>query len=430
MQEKSEKDLETQATEANASPASLSAGATTRETIGRILSTNFAYFMGGLNDAALGVLIPYIQPSYNVNLLQVSLIYLINFAGWMTASFTNIHICSLIGTGGTLVFGAIVQCIGYALICWASPFPLFVAAFYFTGCGVGLQDAQANIFTLSLPKPHRWLGILHAIYGVGTVVAPLIANALASSTSYWYRYYLITLGLGVVNTVLLAWTWKRGLFRPNVHNARDTAGSELRATLSSGTVWLFNMFFFLYVGAEVTSGGWLVQFLVSVRNGDPEKVGYIASAYWGGLTLGRVTLADITHRFGEKRMIFIYIVLAIALQLMFWLIPHIITDAIMICLLGYFIGPFYPVGLYVLTETVPQNVQNGAVGFAASVGQGGSAAFPFLTGSIASRAGVIVLQPVMISLLVGIAFLWGLIHRQSVTQAGCRVLTFMFKKGE
>lgn len=185
----------------------------------------------------------------------MSLIYLINFAGWITASFINIHVSSRLGTGGKVVLGAIVQCIGYALMCWLAPFPLFVTAFFFTGCGVGLQDAQANIYTVSLPNPHRWLGVLHAIYGVGTIVAPLLANAMASRTSFWYRYYLMALGIGVVNTLFLAWTFRKGLFCSNVRNAKDTAGSELHATLSNGTVWLFNLFFFLYVGAEVTAGG-------------------------------------------------------------------------------------------------------------------------------------------------------------------------------
>lgn len=200
-------------------------------------------------------MIPHIQPASHVDLLQVSLIYLINFAGWITASFINIHVSSRLGTGGKVVLGAIVQCIGYALMCWLAPFPLFVTAFFFTGCGVGLQDAQANIYTVSLPNPHRWLGVLHAIYGVGTIVAPLLANAMASRTSFWYRYYLMALGIGVVNTLFLAWTFRKGLFCSNVRNAKDTAGSELHATLSNGTVWLFNLFFFLYVGAEVTAGG-------------------------------------------------------------------------------------------------------------------------------------------------------------------------------
>lgn len=77
-----------------------------------------------------------------------------------------------------------------------------------------------------------------------------------------------------------------------------------------------------------------MQFLVAVRNGDPEKVGYIASIFWCGFTLGRIALADVTHKFGERRMVFVYLVLALAFQLMFWLIPNILVNAISVCLLG------------------------------------------------------------------------------------------------
>ncbi|KAF9894361.1 hypothetical protein FE257_007864 [Aspergillus nanangensis] len=380
-----------------------------RQVVGRILSTNFAVMMGGLNDAATGVLIPYMQPTYDINLLQVSYIYLVNFCGWVIASFANIHVCARLGTGGTLVLGAVIQCLGYALMFWHPPFPLFMAAFFFTGMGVSFMDSQANTFTITLKNAHRWLGILHAVYGVGTIISPVIANTIASRTPSWHTYYLVVLVLGVVNILFLLVTFRKGLFRPNVLNAKETAGSELRAVISNRTIWILNGFFFLYVGAEVASGGWLVQFLVSVRHGDPAKVGYIASGFWTGFTLGRVVLADITHKLGERRMVFIYIALAIALQLMFWLIPSIVVNAVTICFLGFFIGPFYPVGLYVLSESIPPELHVGAIGFAASLGQAGSAAFPFMTGAIASKAGVQVLQPIMVGLLVGIAIFWAFI---------------------
>jgi MFS family permease len=80
--------------------------------------------------------------------------------------------------------------------------------------------------------------------------------------------------------------------------------------------------------------GWLVQYIVSVRNGDPKEVGYIASGFWTGFTLGRVVLADITHYFGERRMVFVYLALAITMQLLFWLVPNIIVIAVAVCLLG------------------------------------------------------------------------------------------------
>ncbi|KAE8351399.1 major facilitator superfamily domain-containing protein [Aspergillus coremiiformis] len=383
-----------------------------RQVMDKIITLNFAIMAAGLNDAATGVLIPYIQPTYQIGLLAVSFIYLANFAGWLCACFANIHVCSRLGTGGTVVLGAAIQCLGNALIFGHPPYPLFMAAFFFTGMGIAFQNAQANAFIITVKNAHWWLGILHAIYGAGTIIAPLIANTIASQTPEWHRYYLITSCVGVVNTLLLAWTFRRGLFRPNVLNTQETAGSQLKATLTNRSVWIINGFFFLYSGAEVVSGGWIVQFIVSVRHGDPKKVGYIASGFWTGFTVGRVVLADITHKFGERRMVFVYLVLALGMQLIFWFVPNILVNAIAVFVLGFFIGPFYPVGLYLLTEIVPQELHLGAIGFVASLGQAGSAAFPFMTGAIASKAGVQVLQPIMVGLLVGIGVFWAFIPKQ------------------
>ncbi|KAL4784717.1 major facilitator superfamily domain-containing protein [Aspergillus varians] len=376
-----------------------------REVYGKIVSTNFSILCAGFNDAALGPLIPYIQPWFDIGLLEISYIYLVGFVGGFTASFANIHICAYLGTGGTLVLGVIIQCIGYALMFWAPSFPFFLIAFVFTGFGLGIADAQANSFTVTVRNSHRWLGVLHAVYGFGTILAPLVANPIAAHAPRWQLYYLITLILGVTNVLFNAWTFRHRLFMPNDASAKVTPGRELRETLSHRSLWFLTMFFFLYAGAEITLG-------VAVRNGDPENVGYIASIFWCGFTLGRIALADVTHRFGERRMVFIYIALAITFQLMFWLIPNILVNAISICLLGFFIGPFYPVGLYVLTQVIPPELHLGAIGFTASFGSAGCAAFPFLTGAIASRAGVEVLQPIMIGLLIGMTTFWALVPKQ------------------
>ncbi|KAL4798276.1 major facilitator superfamily domain-containing protein [Aspergillus venezuelensis] len=382
-----------------------------REVYGKIASTNFAILCAGFNDAALGPLIPYIQPWFNIGLLEISYIYLINFVGGFTASFANIHICSHLGTGGSLVLGISVQCTGYALMFSAPSFPVFASGFLFTGFGLALADAQANSFTVTVRNSHRWLGLLHAVYGLGTILAPLVANPIAAHMPRWQLYYLISLVLGVINASFAAWNFRHRLFKPNDEGSKEAAGKELRETLSNRALWYLTMFFFLYSGAEITLGGWLVQFLVAVRGGDPEKVGYIASIFWCGFTLGRIALADVTHWFGERRMVFIYLALALAFQLVFWLVPSILVNAISVCLLGFFIGPFYPVGLYVLTQVIPQELHLGAIGFTASFGSIGCAAFPFMTGAIASRAGVEVLQPIMIGLLLGITFFWALVPR-------------------
>lgn len=63
----------------------------------------------------------------------------------------------------------------------------------------------------------------------------------------------------------------------------------------------------------------MVEYLVKVRNGDIKDMGYVPAGYYGGAFLGRLVLAEPTHRLGERRMVFIYAVLCVGLQLVFWL---------------------------------------------------------------------------------------------------------------
>lgn len=62
-----------------------------------------------------------------------------------------------------------------------------------------------------------------------------------------------------------------------------------------------------------------MEYLVDVRNGDLKDMGYVPAGFYGGAFLGRLILAEPTYRWGERRMIFIYVVLCLGLQLIFWL---------------------------------------------------------------------------------------------------------------
>ena len=133
------------------------------------------------------------------------------------------------------------------------------------------------------------------------------------------------------------------------------------------------------------STGWVVQFLISIRHGKPSQVGYVASGFWGGLTVGRVILAEFTNKMGERRMIFIYIILGLAMQLLFWFVPNVIANAVAISLLGeltfylfsfphfktqsynlftigFFIAPMFPVGISVLTKLLPAELHVASIG--------------------------------------------------------------------
>lgn len=105
----------------------------------------------------------------------------------------------------------------------------------------------------------------------------------------------------------------------------------------------------------------MVEYLVIVRDGDMKNIGYVLTGFYGGAFLGRLALAEPTYRFGERRMIFIYAVLCVGLQLVFWLyglagpdpmlvfprqliwhrVPEIVTAAVAVSFMGFFSGPFF-----------------------------------------------------------------------------------------
>jgi hypothetical protein len=113
---------------------------------------------------------------------------------------------------------------------------------------------------------------------------------------------------------------------------------------------------------------------------------------------------------GERLAIFIYVLLAImfafiyecaslantpmpSLELVVWLVPSIIGDAVAVSLVGVLLGPIYPIVMNESGRILPRWILTCCIGWIAGFGQTGSAVLPFMTGAIASRTGIKSLQP-------------------------------------
>jgi fucose permease len=72
-------------------------------------------------------------------------------------------------------------------------------------------------------------------------------------------------------------------------------------------------------------------------------MGYVSAGFNGGGFLGRLLLAEPSHRYGERRMLLFYGVVCLVLQILFWRIRNIIADAVFFSLIGFFVGPFFPI---------------------------------------------------------------------------------------
>ncbi|KAI0346461.1 MFS general substrate transporter [Trametopsis cervina] len=386
----------------------------------------FTLFLAGWNDGTTGPLLPRMQTNYHVGYAVVSLIFIFNCVGFVGGALANVYLVDRLGLGkvqksvcaSAIAYdackGSAAQVIGYALMAPAPPFPVFVLGFVFNGFGISLQDAGANGYVASLKdNAETKMGILHAIYGVGALVAPLSATQFAKA-QHWSYQYIISIGIAVANTIVILVIFRGrrqeeclaeiGQARTETTTANHEE-NKYRQIFRLREVHFLAFFILIYVGVEVTIGGWTVTYIQQVRGGGA-NAGYVSTGFFAGLTVGRVGLLWLNKKIGERNAIFLYTVLALALVFVIWFVPSLVGGAIAVSFIGMFLGPIYPLVMNHTARILPHWLLTGSIGWIAGLGQAGSAFIPFITGAIASREGIAALQPVMVAMMGTMFVLW------------------------
>ncbi|KAK7676661.1 hypothetical protein QCA50_020405 [Cerrena zonata] len=379
----------------------------------------FCLFLVGWNDGTVGPLLPKIQDVYHIGYTLVSVIFISNAMGFVVASIANVYLTDKLGFGVVMVIASTVQMIGYTLNSVAPSFPVFAFAYFLGGLGIAIQDAGSSGYVSSLKSSSR-MGLLQALYGLGAFAAPLVSTQFAQIT-HWSYHYLVSLGLSVVNTMLLILVFRfkrqedclleigRSPAPPPMTSVQE---NKYKQIFRLKEVHLLALFLLLNVGVTSTLGGWIVTYINIVRGGGSNS-GYISSGLYGGLTLGRVLLLWVNKKVGERRVVFCYIILAIVLVLVVWLVPSFIGNAVAIGFIGLLWGPVYPLVMNHASHILPPWILTGCITWIVGFGQAGSAFIPFLTGVIALKGGVASLQPFVVSLMGFMIIVWMVIPSTS-----------------
>ncbi|KAJ5541868.1 Major facilitator superfamily domain general substrate transporter [Penicillium sp. DV-2018c] len=386
-----------------------------RINIYRTFATFWCFLVMGANDAAYGALIPYLGSYYHLSYTIVSLLFLSPLVGYTAAAFLNHRIHYTLGQRGVAIIGPGCHLVAYVVSCVHPPYPVLVVAFIFAGLANGLEDAAWNAWIGNMANANELLGVLHGIYGVGAVVSPLVATSMIVKGGLpWYYFYYVMVGCAVVELVVSgACFWKstaENYRASNTAPAGEGKKGGLRDALftrsAARVTWLCALFLLGYVGVEVALGGWIVTFMIRIRQGSAFASGMTATGFWLGITVGRIILGFITPRVGEKVAIAAYIIASMAFGLVLWLVPQFYASAVAVSFQGFFLGPLFPGAVVTVTKLLPRHLHVPSIGFVAAFGGSGAAILPFAVGVLAQAKGVKVLQPFIIALSGAILITW------------------------
>ncbi|KAI0631013.1 major facilitator superfamily domain-containing protein [Trametes polyzona] len=375
-------------------------------------------FVNGWNDGTTGPMLPRIQEKYGVGFAIVSLIFVFGATGFLSGAFINVFLTDRFGFGKVLVLGSLCQIGAYAMLVPAGPFPLMCFAYLVIGFTLAIQAAQATGYVASLKKnSNTKMGYLHGSYGLGALLSPLVATEFSKSPKYWSFHFIISAGLYVANTGVL-WHVFRGRRQEEVMDeegetnadADGVNSNKFRQMIANKDVHFLSFFALIYVGIEVTMGGWSVTYILEKRHGSSNS-GYISSGFFGGLMLGRILLLWFNKKVGERRALFLYAALVIGLEVTVWVVSSLIENAVAVAFVGLLLGPMFPILMNHSTTILPRWLLTACAGYIAGAGQAGSAVLPFITGLLASKFGITTLPPFVVSMMSTLLVLWALIPR-------------------
>src|SRR3989440_4556299 len=158
----------------------------------------FAFILIGANDGALGVLIPSMRLHYGVDKATIVLLFLFQTIGYLIAAFNSGLLVEKLGNRRFLIVGVASFLLGLGALSLMLPFMVVLVMMLPLGFGVAIVDAGLNAYIASMPRNAALLNYLHAFYGTGALLGPVIASAILAIRWGWNSVYIVWIGMGLV----------------------------------------------------------------------------------------------------------------------------------------------------------------------------------------------------------------------------------------
>src|SRR5437660_6895773 len=317
-----------------ASPNTSSATTTsapTNQSYGAPLATvTTLFFMWGFLTCLNDILVPHLKPIFDLNYTRVMLIQFAFFGAYFLFSIPSAKIIDWIGYQRSMVVGLrTMGVVAFLFVPAASApsFVLFLVALIVLAAGITCLQVAANPYVTVLGRPETAssrLNLTQAFNSLGTFLAPFFGGllilsaapkamqeirAMAPDALQAYRLHEAAtvktpyVGLGIA-LVLLAVAI--GSFKlPKIPHAQHQIGEKVNDSIWKHPNLIFGAIsIFVYVGAEVAIGSFLVNYFSQAEIGGlTEKVAAsFVAFYWGGAMVGRFIGSGLLQKMSTGRL--------------------------------------------------------------------------------------------------------------------------------
>ena len=302
-------------------------GATSHNFRFALISLTSLFFMWGFLTSLNDILIPYLKGMFSLSFTQAMLIQFCFFGAYFIVSIPAGKLVSKIGFQSGIVVGLVIAAIGCALFFPAAEFHIygvFLLALFILASGITILQVSANPY-VGVLGPEKTassrLTLTQAFNSLGTTVAPLlggwlILSSISAATAEQVKMPYLAMS---VTLLLMAFIFSQlNLPKLGKEQDNDVSHSEASHKLSFAKhkqLFLGALGIFMYVGAEVSIGSFLVSFITleSVSDIQPQTAGHYISFYFAGAMIGRFIGAALMQRIDASKVLAVHAIIAIVL---------------------------------------------------------------------------------------------------------------------
>ena len=370
-----------------------------------------AFISLGLPDSLLGSAWPSMYPLLGVPVSYAGILSMIISFGTIVSSLNSDRLTRALGAGrvtaisvgmtAAALFGFSISTQFWMLCLWAVPY----------GLGAGSVDAALNNY-VALHYESRHMSWLHCMWGIGTMVSPIVMGRVLAGGGPWtagYRYIaLFQIALTAVLFLSLPLWQKR---------TDETAeGGTAPQALSLGQVFRLPgakevmLCFFCYCALETTAGLWASSYLTLTRGVAADTAASFASLFYIGITAGRAACGFLTLKLSDTQMIRLgQGVLAVGVAALLVPGPQLLALAGLV-LVGVGCAPIYPSIIHATPDHFGADRSQAVIGIQMASAYVGNLVMPPLFGLLANNITPALFPFYLLALLVLMVFM----HEQLV----------------
>jgi fucose permease len=384
-----------------------------------------AFVTLGLPASLMGVAWPTLRAELALPLDALGLLFISSTIGYLISSFLIARLISRLGIGLLLIISSLLSAMAFFGYTIAPSWTIIIIVGAAGGFGAGVMDAGLNTY-LAAEYNEGQMQWLHASFGIGATLSPLIMTAGLALFASWRPAFIFVGILNVSMAICFFLTlpyWKRP--RQGSTSVAEHEGgprnlmdyrTSLWETLLRLVTWVSILMFLLYTGAELTLGNWTYTLFTEGRGVSPQLAGLWAGGFWATFTIGRVLAGLYAHRIRLNTMLYSALVLAVIGAFLFWWNPITIVGVAGVFIVGFAIAPIFPGLVSSTSRRVGQRHAGNTIGIQMSAAGLGGALLPSLAGLLAQRISLETI-PVMLSIsLLGLLILFLFSIRLKVTE--------------